>query len=370
MTPWEVALQITKFIALAVSAASGVYATIADTRDKESGKLTRAGRVVFECVILSLVVGLTIQALDTKSTIDKLKNEAIEKKTAADKEEAKRRIDADARAAQMNQLQSILETAKDASKQSKASATQSATAVQGLGAITAGQSIGLEKSWRQERPFGQWKARLTVWGVHLGDTEWIKRILAYSHQPYVMPIHNLLVFSTEDIPLPEFSARSRVWFGDPLDPIRYPHGDPNILGFDLEPTLPKLISAHINEDKTGVTSFDLPVMEVDCKQRVGIPIIRNWIDLYGREMTLDLDDKLAVADIISFYLYYEDTNESHKLTYTCEHCGHATKGSTLIRTILTERELGAFPSDYKTLFPSEFKEIENRMRRAGLDTAK
>src|ERR1019366_6923524 len=108
MTPWEVALQITKFIALAVSGASGIYATVADTRDKESGELTRAGRVVFACVILSLVVGFTIQALDTKSTMVKLQNEAIEKKTAADKEEALRRIDDGARAAQMTQLQNIL----------------------------------------------------------------------------------------------------------------------------------------------------------------------------------------------------------------------------------------------------------------------
>jgi hypothetical protein len=132
MTPWEVGLQITKFIALAVSAASGVYATIADTRDKESGELTRPGRVVFACVILSLVVGLTIQSLDTKSTIDKLKTAAIQKKTAADKEEAQRRTDDAARAAQMTQLQNILGTAQDASAQSKASARQSATAVQGL----------------------------------------------------------------------------------------------------------------------------------------------------------------------------------------------------------------------------------------------
>jgi hypothetical protein len=375
MTPWEVALQITKFIALAISAASGIYATIADTRDKESGKLTRAGRAVFACVILSLVVGLTIQALDTKSTIDKLKKEAIEKKAAADKEEAQRRIDEAARTTQMKQLQTILGTAKDASKQSKASATQSATAVQRLGAITAAQSIGLEHSWRQQRPFGQWKARLSVKGVRLDDVAWTKRILTYSRQPYVMPIHNLLVISPRldiypspdrDDYISELRVPSRVSFGDPLDPVRYPHGeDPNIMGFDLEPIPAEFISAHINDDKTAVTGFDLQNMEFNCKKRVGKPFIMNWVDLYGREMTLGLEGELARAESIYFSLYYEDTNESHKLTYTCEHCGLATKG-TSIRTILTEKELGGFPSDYKTLFPSEFEKIENRMRTARL----
>jgi hypothetical protein len=380
MTPWEVALQITKFIALAIAAASGVYATIADTRDKESGELKPAGRVVLTCVILSLVVGLTSQALDTKSTIDKLKNEASEKKTAADREEAQRRIDEAARTEQMTQLQSILGTAQDASAQSKASATQSATAVQGLSAITAAQSIGLEKSWRQERPFGQWKAELTVKGVHLhldDDWVWIERILAYSRQPDVSPdvSNNLLVIMPgmdiypshdRDEDIRELWGSSQVSFAEPRDPYQY-GVNPKLLGFYLELTSPGIIVAHINDDKNAVTSFDLRFMVFSCKQEVGTPNIRNWIDLYGREMTLDLYGELAAAENIYFSLYYEDTNDSHKLTYACERCGHATVDTSII---LTEKELGEFPSDYKALFPSEFKKIEDRMRTARLGAAK
>jgi hypothetical protein len=242
------------------------------------------------------------------------------------------------------------------------------------------QSIGLEKSWRQERPFGKWKARLSVKGTHLNDKEWDKRILAYSHQPDVMPIRNLLVISPRldiypspdrDDYITELLVPSRVSFAEPLDPVRYPHGeDPDVLGFDLEPTPPEFISAHINDDKTAITSFDLQNMVFNCEQRVGTPIIRNWIDLYGREMTLSLVGELGAAESIYFSLYYDDTNDSHKLTYTCEHCGHATKGITSISTILTDKELGLFPPDYKTLFPSEFEKIENRMRTARIGDAK
>ena len=82
-------------------------------------------------------------------------------------------------------------------------------------------------------------------------------------------------------------------------------------------------------------------------------------------MDLELQGNLAAAQDLSFVLYYEDTNDPHKLVYSCEHCkANIVQGGCqgTIRTMLTQKELGSFPSDYKTSFPAEFEKIEERMK--------
>ena len=76
---------------------------------------------------------------------------------------------------------------------------------------------------------------------------------------------------------------------------------------------------------------------------------------------------LAAADYIDFTLYYEDTNDPHRLVYEFRNCAHGldAKAHRSIKRTLTERELGPFPSDYNMLFPSEFRKIETRMKSRG-----
>lgn len=57
-------LEVLKFIALGIGAASGLVGTLTETRDKSTGKLTRGGRTIVVLIITSGVIAATTQSVE------------------------------------------------------------------------------------------------------------------------------------------------------------------------------------------------------------------------------------------------------------------------------------------------------------------
>jgi len=95
----ELFLQILKFVSLIVGSVSGVIGTLKDTKDKETGRLTRAGRFIVFLLVTSGIIAVISQTLESY----------IQHKDSLVQQE-KRRED-------NKRLESILQNAKRASEE-------------------------------------------------------------------------------------------------------------------------------------------------------------------------------------------------------------------------------------------------------------
>src|SRR5882762_9095651 len=57
-------LALLKFVALGIGTASGLVGTMAETKDKSTGKLTRGGRTIIGFIVASGVVAASTQAIE------------------------------------------------------------------------------------------------------------------------------------------------------------------------------------------------------------------------------------------------------------------------------------------------------------------
>jgi hypothetical protein len=393
MTPWEVALQILKFVALGVSAASGWYATLHDTKDKETGKLTKAGRVVFRCLILSSVVAIATQSLDSKNTMDKIAKDQSDKEAAVKKDQADRRAADEVRAKQFSQLQRILDTAQLASSSSEQAAQQSNEAVSSLHAVTEVQRRSLEATWRLQRPFGSWQAFTLISGIPFDGTtahvpilrHWIERVLARAKEPGALDRSNgfdrfgLLKIRDTD---PLFPSWSEDFYDPPFRhdmsvvfrvnprvkaiPLRFTKAD---LILELHPR-DVVLSVNVDtsrwqiNDLTAETTYDVAQQEASTE-------LSNWIDMYGCQVIVFPNGFLQKAEMFTLSLSYKNTINPRGFSQVWvksnrEEYRDGITSFFSFSQILTEKELGLFPSDYKRLFPNEFHKFHNRLRATGV----
>ena len=104
-------------------------------------------------------------------------------------------------------------------------------------------------------------------------------------------------------------------------------------------------------------------MDLDAQQLAGTSGISNWVDFYGREMVmLPATALMRKSETTSLSFRYFDTIEPHRLQYGCKTGSPSCEVS--LTSVLTEKELGPFPQDYRNLFPEEFRKIQDRITSA------
>ena len=373
MTSGEIALQILKFVALGVSTASGWYATLSDTRDKTSGKLTRAGRIVFTCLILSSVVALLSQTLETKNTSDKAAQEKQEKQDADDKENAREKAAEDARIDELTRLSTILGTAEEASTNSQAAAKQSAEAVSRLARVIDHEELAKENTWRAQRPFGTWLAGLQIYSIPVMhfEKQWAVNTLdEWKNSHNTLPENGQITIDKSyeytqdycDSKTPKDNAFLNCFS------VRFQLSPSSTYSLDFYPQHARTI-IHFDHDGAP-TSVDIGPSYASIQRHVSAEVT-NWVDLYGSIMTFSMFGPAARGYMGDLDIVYKDTIAPHGLSFDCEgHCknrlfsGDTKEPLRMMQTFLTDDNLGAIPSDYKTLFPKGTEAIRARIQEA------
>lgn len=360
MTPWEIALQILKFLSLGVSTASGWYATLSDTREKDPPhKLTRAGRIVFRCLIISSVVALVSQILETTNTLDKLAKDKHEKEVAAAEDSRKRKE-------QLDRLDTIIGTAEKASSNSEASAKQSGVAVNRLATVIDNEEVAKENTWREQRPFGSWFANLSIHGISVRNSEntWVKKALQRWEQEQHAQAHYGDTPTIEDVYTEEDSSDSeKNVFVHPFKVLFYRTSWDNNPDYALN-LYPRHASTEFHFDQAmNVTSVNLAV-QLKGVETTRTERVTNWIDLFGGQMEVFLVGPGVDGDI-DLDIGYEDTIAPHVINFVCDDsCETQELGDDkTMAHMLTESNLGSFPEDYQKLFPSRLPAIEARIRK-------
>jgi hypothetical protein len=386
MTPWEIALQVLKFVSLGVSTASGWYATLSDTRDKDSHKLTRAGRVVFTCLIASSVIALLSQTLETKNTIDKMAKDDHEKQQATAEERRKEKEAAAARSDQLDRLSRILETADKASASSETSAKQSAVAVARLSNVIDAEDVAKENTWRVQRPFGTWQADLTISGIPITESEkaWVNNALKQwkqeNHASLTRYDHPQIRERFENKPEDWNSGKVKsnvfvnlldVGFHSAAEPMAIlPHYNVRFY--------PEYAETNLQLDQgTNVTSVDISVRYKGVQKSIST-LINNWVDLYGSWATVDIFGPMSRGQTSLVLLSYWDTITPRSLTFSSGKYfldkldekysldtpdEHRTGPHRIIANELTEEHLGIIPEDYQKLFPMQTAAIRARIQQ-------
>jgi hypothetical protein len=363
MTPWEMALQVLKFFSLGVSTASGWYATLNDTREKESGKLTRAGRVVLYRLVISSVIAVLSQSLETKSTIDKLRQDRRDKEEADLKETLTRQD-------QLNRLDRIIGTAEKASASSQTSAEQSGVAVSRLAKVIDDEDTIRENAWRQARPFGTWETSFGISNISITDfeREGIARLIkVLEEKQHLSPQPDQTrVIETDYQNTPDewdsgkvsdnvFVQAVAVWFYRTLPDFRNEEHEYVITFYPQHAKT----TPHFDQ------SLHVKSVDIDVSYK-GVPTklsgeITNWMDLYGSRMQLWIYGPASRGEIPRYenvFFYYQDTIAPRELTFYCDRrCNNelsAPQSGAASRTmthVLDEDELGDVPADYEALFP-------------------
>jgi hypothetical protein len=386
MSRFEITIQILKYLAIAVSFASGLYGTLYTTKEKIGGgitysqqarrvfrgsrrkrrgateRLNRAGKIVLGCLIASTLIAVLTQSIETKIGADKA--------TQAKKD----------RDEQATQLATTVASANDASDKSDSAAKSSLKAVDDLRSVKEAQTATLEATWRMQRPFGKWVATSYIHNIRPGeskdDKEWVKWALDRAESTHKSGVsatwRHSSSHSSDDIGLvPRWAKDGVIALAFTPEPRSRPRFfsflDDYTSGADLVLRLKPeggTVYAEIDRSAKKITSVKLRTVYA-VEQTQAKPLLSNWIDLYGSEVMVAFSKPLGDSDGVHLTLSYQDTINPHNLNQVWHATDRETldqNGLTYYATILTENELGQFPDDYKRLFPDKVKLIEERLK--------
>lgn len=300
--------------------ASGWYATLNETLDKSTTppKLTRAGRVVFVCLIASSVVALLSQAFETKSTVDRLKQDKQDKE-AANAEESQRRQE------QLDRLDKINRRADEASHNSETSAKQSGVAVNRLAKVIDDEELAKENTWRAQRPFGSWEAEVRITNIPITDLELpsIAKFLKESQRkrdPHYDENTIQITRQYDDKPEERREGINADYgLAGPLDIFfvpsepgakRFARGKPDFRNASYFQLLfyPKLLTMSVQCDEAmkPVSVLELAISYTGFQRKV-TPEISNWMDLYGVSMEAVITNLASYGHLQLLKLGYIDT---------------------------------------------------------------
>lgn len=337
----QLGIQLLKYLAIAVSTASGVWATFFETKDPVTKKLTPQGRNIFGCLVVSSVVALLSQGLETQDAIVK----------ARDAEKARDRQDV--------QFQAILSAALAAGTSATfatshaSQAERSAlSAVESLTLLSASQRESLEHLWRLQHQFGHWEGKVTA-TLHLPNTpvfvDWQQRLVkARPSREYSLVILPGETLYPDEKTLRPFLA-SFVLVAFDRNPRRTANGELALLGDNGDLALALNMDStvlKVTYDRDGAVASVNAEVTYRVRTQSTNNQLNNWIDLYGSEVSVTVPFGVTKGDRLIIELSYTGPIENNQI-YIRQTIGE----NSSVSFVLGEKDLGTFPSDYLEMFP-------------------
>lgn len=243
-------------------------------------------------------------------------------------------------------------------------------------------------TWRQQRPFGTWKAR-DLFSIPLSNVvlrqygDWLHRVIeAERHSDETMlRRHGFILIEGESDLKPQQYTEAQAYslFNIPSSIVRLRHDRsqlspstyliPSTTNGEIHLQLkPYRLDITIQVDKNTLEPKNLSFyLESTARLYGGDGTVNNWLDLYGGEVIVEINDYLPEdSELLSFSIGYEDTAWPRTLTLDCDPIYRrliskkADSEDIAYYNFLGVKQLGLIPNGYPGQLPPGYDPREYR----------